>query len=851
MSSTAYPIDVGIFVGFLAINLMVGLSYGRRVKDLKTYALGGKNFSTGTLTATIVATWMGGDTIFYTVTNVYKGGLYFIIPILGWIVCVILTGQLAIRMGEFLQNVSVAEVMRDLYGKSVHIITATFGILSCIGCIAIQLKVTSIVITLIWGFTGHWVTVIAGIIVISYSALGGIKAVTFTDVVQFLTFGTFIPIIALVIWNNLEGHDKVIDTLTHTPIFDFAEIVRWDSKFISSIALLLFFMIPGIDPATFQRIAMAHNIRQVKQAFTYAAVPFLLILLFMIWISILLLSTDTTLPPDDLVGHIIDQYAYPGLRGLLGIGIVAMAMSTSDSYINSSAVLFSNDIAKPLNITIQSPIRTARLFACLWGILALMLALHTDDLLELALLPGSFYMPIVTVPLIMAVFGFRSSTRAVLIGMILGFVSALSWRIFLDQTDINIIAPGMLANLIGLVGTHYLLGEKGGWQQTDPSSPLGLARVARKKAWIRRIEAVKNFRLYPYLQQNLPKQEYFYFLFGLYTIAATYAAFYTVGENATATYEPIYKGIYHTVLVATTVFLTFPVWPPVVKSERFITFFWPFGICAILFFAGTLLVIMSHFHIMQVMVLMSNLLVAVLLLRWPLALMLAASGVVLATLFFKQYTGLVTLPGDLGSLQFRIIYGLLLFSSFLIALFKHKQAYKHLEDRAEQLTSEQEATSTELVEALHHRERFAQEMSSEGVEVFNTVHELSEKLAQEVRQAEASQPLTAASETLKVASQKLKSAATYLDQVTSQVKSYMHLEVSTVCLEEELYNLFETLDRHDLELRDQVIIKKYTRHKELQCDVAKVRQLLVKSICYTQGYNKDDKPILLGIEDAI
>jgi Na+/proline symporter len=82
-------------------------------------------------------------------------------------------------------------------------------------------------ITLIWGFTGLWVMVLVGIIVITYSALGGIKSVTYTDVFQFLSFGTFIPIIALVIWNNLESPNMVIYTLTHTSVFSFTEVIGW------------------------------------------------------------------------------------------------------------------------------------------------------------------------------------------------------------------------------------------------------------------------------------------------------------------------------------------------------------------------------------------------------------------------------------------------------------------------------------------------------------------------------------------------------------------------------------------------------------------------------------------------
>jgi Na+/proline symporter len=578
MTSVAHPIDIGIFVVFLAVTLVVGIGYGRRVKTLKDYALGGKNFSTLTLTATIVATWMGGDAIFYIITNVYKGGLYFIIPILGWAACVVLTGQLAARMGEFLNNISVAEAMGDLYGKRVHIITAIFGILSCIGCIAIQLKVTSMVITLMWGFTGLWVTVAAGVIVIAYSAFGGIRAVTYTDVFQFLTFGAFIPIIALVIWNNLKSPSMVINTLAHNSVFSFTEVVGWNSKFMGAVALLAFFVIPSMDPAIFQRVAMGRNVKQTRQAFTYAAVPFLIILLFMIWISVLLLSADNNLPSDDLVSYILHRSAHPGLRGLFGTGIVAMAMSTSDSYINASAVLLSNDIAKPLNMAIQHPVRAARSFAVVGGALALMLAINTEDLLELALLPGSFYMPIVTVPLIMAICGFRSSNRAALVGIIFGFTVALIWKIFPGYTEIHSIALGMLANLIGLMGSHYLLGEPGGWQKVAPSSPLGLERAARRQAWQRRLRAIRNFRLYPYLQQNLPTQEGFYFFLGLYAMAATYAALYTVGDTEVMLYQDLYKGIYYTILPATTAFLTFPIWPPTMKSRRFMTLFWPLGI---------------------------------------------------------------------------------------------------------------------------------------------------------------------------------------------------------------------------------------------------------------------------------
>ena len=56
-----FNIDIAIVVGFLIINLAVGLYFGRGVRNISDYALGGRNFSTGALVATIVSTWVSGQ----------------------------------------------------------------------------------------------------------------------------------------------------------------------------------------------------------------------------------------------------------------------------------------------------------------------------------------------------------------------------------------------------------------------------------------------------------------------------------------------------------------------------------------------------------------------------------------------------------------------------------------------------------------------------------------------------------------------------------------------------------------------------------------------------------------------
>lgn len=715
-----------------------------------------------------------------------------------------LSGQLAVRMGEFLNNISVAEAMGDLYGKAIQMITACSCILAKVGYVAIQFKAISTILELLFNLEGVVATCMAACVVIIYSSLGGVKAVTFTDVLQFVTFGTVIPILALVVWNSVQNPTQVLITLENNPMFDLKKVVGWHPKFMSTLGLLLYFAIPHIYvPSIFQRIAMAKDTRQARESLTYAAGIVLLIFLITVWMGILLLSEAPGLTQDQVVPYMIEHHTYVGLRGLLGVCVIALAMSTADSSLNANAVLFANDIVRPLTGQKHTSVITARSFSVVMGLFALLLALYSKDLLSLLLLSGSFYMPIFAVPMLMTVLGFRTSTRAVLTSMAAGFVTVVLWSTFFNNADS--IIPGMAANLLALLGSHYLLREPGGWQPVAPNSPLGLERAARRKVWQRRLKAIKTFKLYPYLQKNLPKQEGFYSLFGLYTIAATYTAFYTIGDSDVKAYQDIYKGIYHTVLFATTAFLTFPIWPPTVKSYRFITFFWPIGMGAILFFAGTLLVIISHFHAVQVMILMINLLIVVLLLRWPLALILAFSSISLAVVFFKHYTGAALPASELDSLQFKVMYGLLLFTSFLIALFKGKQAYRRLENHNEQLRVERAASSEELVEAIHHRERLDQAISMDKVEALATINQMRKQLNDKLKQAKTKAQLAAVNKDFQDTSEKLQVLTDYLSQVLHQTPDYMRLAVSTVSLQELLQDIFEVLDKQNGTLSSQVL----------------------------------------------
>ena len=452
-----WNIDSILFVSFLVINIWFGLRSSSGIKNIKEYAIGDGKFSTGTIVATTVATWICGETFFSTITETYQHGLYFLIPcILGFAASFFIIGYIfAPRMREFIGKLSIAEAMGELYGNKIRLITTISGFIGVSGFIAVQLKISGIIFNYVFNISEIYGIICSGLIITIYSSLGGIKSVTFTDVIQFFTFGTIIPIITYQVFYNLGDVQLIFDTVKLNPNFDLDKIFDVsNNKSWYYFSIFLFCLIPCFNPATFQRIAMAKNTVQITRVFYITGFAIFFFMSIIAWFSLTILSTNSNIPIENLMRDHVFSSTMVGYKGLLLIGVTAMVMSTADSYINCSSVLFTYDFCHVLKIKLKNELLSARIISFFIGISAILLALKESSLFKLAIFTSSFFTPIVTVPFIMAIFGYRTPyEKAVLWGMGAGLTVVLLWN-YLDITIIDSILPAMIANLIVLVIMH-------------------------------------------------------------------------------------------------------------------------------------------------------------------------------------------------------------------------------------------------------------------------------------------------------------------------------------------------------------------------------------------------------------
>ena len=148
-----HSLDIIIIVIFLVSTLVIGLGHSKGIKTIRDYALGGRNFSTGALVATIVATWVSGSGFFIVLSKTYSDGLYYLIAssCMG-IQLLIMAIFLVPRMGEFLGSTSIAEAIGNLYGDRIRTIIAITGTMGAVGTVAVQFKAFGTVVVIFQAF---------------------------------------------------------------------------------------------------------------------------------------------------------------------------------------------------------------------------------------------------------------------------------------------------------------------------------------------------------------------------------------------------------------------------------------------------------------------------------------------------------------------------------------------------------------------------------------------------------------------------------------------------------------------------------------------------------------------------
>lgn len=497
---------------FLLLTLAVGIYFSRKETTFLEHAVGNKQFSTATLVATVLATAYSGGGLLRTVESVYNLGLWWITITLVTSFDAYIIGKLALRMGPFMQHLSMAETIGTIYGKSPRIMVALVSLCGAIIAVTMQITAMSKAITMCIDTVDPSIAaIISTSVLVFYSTFGGVRAVTYTDVLQFITFSIIIPLLAWFMFVKTgKSAVEIISSLElHTTKFQFSSLFNCNKKLISMLLLILSFLIGRMYPSIIQRVYMASGPLQAQKVFTYVTICSAIIWSFIILVGIFAFAGAPNLVDAEIWAYIVNSIP-PIFKAFLAVSLLAMAMSTADSNLNVSAVIAIHDILDHIrgskNTDQANQLQLAKWATLVIGLLSMMLTFYCNDLLRLMYWALNCYVPIVIAPFILAIFGFRGSARTALIGMVVGVFTILAWNKWVEPaTGMDGSFLAMLANALAMMVVHYCFKQPKGMGWMRPQQDDALHQIQQEKARKRaeRRESIKNSLIH--INQTLAK----------------------------------------------------------------------------------------------------------------------------------------------------------------------------------------------------------------------------------------------------------------------------------------------------------------------------------------------------------
>ncbi|MCG6921752.1 MAG: sodium:solute symporter [Acidobacteria bacterium] len=452
--STGLP-DLLVLAGYMVGVVLFGLWIGRGQRGAADYMLGGRDLPWWGLLLSIVATETSTVTFLSIPGFAFTRDFTWIQIAAGMLIGRLLVVALLLPhyfSGEYF---TAYDVLRRRFGGATAQAASLLFIVTRSLADGLRLFLTAIVLQELAGIPLAWAVVAVGLATVVYTFFGGMKAVVWTDAIQFVVYmiGAGVALALLVSrlpggWEQLltvaaaEGKLRAVD-----PGFSLGEpYVLWAGLIGGAF---LTFGSHGADQLMVQRYLCARSERDAARALVTSGVVVLVQFAFFLLIGVALFVFYQVFPPevafdraDRVFARFIIDELPSGLLGLVLGAIFAAAMSTLSSSLNSSATAAANDFYRPLFGHGRSSghlLQVTRAFTVVFALVQIAVAISgqwmSRTVVENVLTIAGFTTGITLGVFLLGLFVPRTSQRAALTGFGLGllimtviaFATPLAW----------------------------------------------------------------------------------------------------------------------------------------------------------------------------------------------------------------------------------------------------------------------------------------------------------------------------------------------------------------------------------------------------------------------------------------
>ena len=431
-------------LAYLIINVVVGFWASKKVKNTSDFALAGRNLSVLVAGVSIFATWFGSETIMSSSGEFAKGGLLAVIKEpFGAVLCLFLIGFLFAKPLYRLNIVTFSDYFRLRFGRTVELVSAVFLVYSYFSWIAGQFKAMGGIMHTLTSSYGDWAIapevgiVIGAVIIASYTCIGGMWAVSYTDFIQTIVIIGGLIFLAGSLWVAAGGWEPIAAAQSEGffhivpqagTVYEDPHLSSW-WVYIAAWITLGLGSIPQQD--VFQRTMSTRNQQSAAKSAYLSAFMYLTIAMFPLFIGMAgkylyphLFSTET----EQLEGFlllVLQSHAGTWLQILFYGALTSAIMSTASGAILAPATIVTENLVRPLfpHLTDKSVLRILRATVIIITILSMISALSGASIYELNAETATITLVSLLVPLAFGIFWKRTSGIAAIGAMVIGFAT--------------------------------------------------------------------------------------------------------------------------------------------------------------------------------------------------------------------------------------------------------------------------------------------------------------------------------------------------------------------------------------------------------------------------------------------
>ncbi len=454
-------------LAYLLVLTGIGICKSRQVKTQADFSVAGRSLSPWILVCTMLAAWIGTGSIVGNAGMTYETGLAAVILPVGSVIGMMLLTRVAPRARSY-EVYSVPEIIGSRYGQPTRVLAVFALVIAYMVIVSYQFNALGAVLNAILGdsiVSLERGTIIAAVVVVTYTILAGLLSLAYTDIVTGIIITTTLLIALPVLWakaggwTGMEQHFAAMGKPEHMRlwgVYSPAQIINY--------TLPTFLLIMG-DANQYQRFFASKSAKGAKSAVTFMIFAVLVIeslIILEAWIA-------SSLMPNAAIGKYVLIYAakdfMPIILGMLFmITIVGIIISTADSFLLIPATCLVRDVYLNYINPKASDKRTvflSRLLVLLLGVVAYLVSLsfaHSTTIFQRAMYAYTIYGAAITPCLAAALFWKRATTSGAIASILGGTVVALAWselqsRKILPEfvSEFDAVLPAITASVVALV----------------------------------------------------------------------------------------------------------------------------------------------------------------------------------------------------------------------------------------------------------------------------------------------------------------------------------------------------------------------------------------------------------------